>query len=79
MIQAIRRPVAGQQVDETLPKVAALFSKWKRFLVGGPSAKVLANFIKHGTEAGGTSEAAEAAHWIVALFDPAMILLDPTG
>ena len=36
----------------------------------------MANFIKSRTKAGGTGERAEAAHWIIALLDAAMILLN---
>ena len=38
--------------------------------------KIVANFIKSGTKAGGTGEPAEATHRIVALFNIAMVLLN---
>ena len=41
----------GDQIVEALPEVAALIGGWERFLADGRRAKVLAEFIEHGTKA----------------------------
>jgi hypothetical protein len=68
---------ADEQVGEALPEQTALVKQWEGFLIDRTGAKVLAEFIERGTEASGTGERAEAAHRVVALFDRAVVLLEP--
>src|SRR5262249_15245325 len=55
-------------------------SRWMRFFdhtrIGRSRTKILANFIKSGTEASGRGQTAEAAHRVIALLHPLMFLFD---